>query len=387
MPASPSDPTPPDHAPALTAAVRRRFGQGACVENVVQATLGGSNRTLLFDLVEGSTRKRLVSREETFGQEANPFLTPAQQYRIMAHVHAAGVPVPEPIFKYDAADPLGPGFVTAFVPGETLPRRLLERDDRAALLRQLAEALVRLHALDVPTAAAQPTSSQPHPSSRPSPSSQRRLGSREVETQQQPDPSLRWDDEKGGAGENPHPLAFLTLIPESADPVAAMRLRIDALDEPHPALELGLRWLETHRPPTRPRALVHGDFRNGNFMVGRNGLAALLDWECTHLGSGVEDLGWLCTRSWRFGQEARHAGGFGTRDELITAYADAGAPRLDRQEIRWWERYGLVRWAMYNILQAHGFERGRRSPAYAVCGRNTALMEYDLLMTLAGRYD
>ena len=73
------------------------------------------------------------------------------------------------------------------------------------------------------------------------------------------DSRLRGNDEEGNeerdaeANTPPHPLAFLTLIPESADPVAAMRLRIDALDEPHPALELGLRWLETHRPPTRPR--------------------------------------------------------------------------------------------------------------------------------------
>ncbi len=42
---------------------------------------------------------------------------------------------------------------------------------------------------------------------------------------------------------------------------------------------------------------------------------------------------------------------------------------------------------MFNMLQAHGHVHGRRSPAYAVCGRNTALMEYDLLMTLAGDYD
>jgi len=335
LPAIPSDPTN-----ALTDAVRRRFGSGATVDNVVQATLGGSNRTLLFDLVDGAARRHLVSREETFSGEANPFLSPARQFRIMAHVHATGIPVPESVFEYDERDALGPGFVTAFVAGETLPRRLIERQDRGALLRQLADALVRLHALPLPA-----------------------------------------------PGDNGHPLAFLADIPESGDPVAAMRLRIDSLEEPHPALELGLRWLETHRPPDRPRALVHGDFRNGNFMVDERGLAALLDWECTHFGSGVEDLGWLCTRSWRFGRDALHAGGFGTRDELIAAYADAGGPRLDPDEIRWWERYGLVRWAMYNILQAHGFERGRRSPAYAACGRNTALMEYDLLMTLKGRYD
>ena len=38
-------------------------------------------------------------------------------------------------------------------------------------------------------------------------------------------------------------------------------------------------------------------------------------------------------------------------------------------------------------LQALGHVNGRRSPAYAACGRNTAMIEYDLLMTLAGTYD
>ncbi|SNS27526.1 Predicted kinase, aminoglycoside phosphotransferase (APT) family [Sphingomonas laterariae] len=382
MPDTRSDP-----AIALAAAVRRRFGGGTSVENVVQATLGGSNRTLLFDLVEGGgTRRRLVSREETFTGEASPFLSPGQQFRLTAYVHAAGVPVPEPIFEYDGQDALGPGFVTAFVAGETLPRRLIERDDRAALLVQLAEALVRLHGLDVPPASTEP-SSRRGASSQPIPSSQRRLGSQAAEAQRQQSDANPPSPDADDNGSTQHPLAFLADIPESGDPVAGMRLRLDALDEPHPALELGLRWLETHRPPQRPRALVHGDFRNGNFMVGQSGLAALLDWECSHLGSGVEDLGWLCTRSWRFGRNADHAGGFGTRDDLIAAYASAGGPRLDADEIRWWERFGLIRWAMFNVLQAHGFAHGRRSPAYAVCGRNTALMEYDLLMTLKGSYD
>ena len=50
-----------------------------------------------------------------------------------------------------------------------------------------------------------------------------------------------------------------------------------------------------------PPVLVHGDFRNGNFIVGADGIRAVLDWELAHLGDPVEDLGWLCVKSWRFG--------------------------------------------------------------------------------------
>lgn len=325
---------PSDIDAALGEAVRRRFGTAARIEPVGQATLGGSNRTLIFDLIDGAARRRLVSREETFGGPVNPFLAPAAQFRVMTHAYASGIAAPEPLFQYDEGDRLGPGFVTAFVAGETLPRRLLaDEAGHGRLLIDLAAALAGLHT---------------------------------VET---------------------GPVAFLADLPESGEPIAAMRLRLDALGEPHPALEFGLRWLELRPPPARAPVLLHGDFRNGNFMVAEGRLAALLDWECTHFGSPAEDLGWLCTRSWRFGRTDRHAGGFGTRAELIRAYRDAGGADLAEDELRWWEIYGLVRWAMYNVLQAHGFARGRRSPAYAACGRNTAFIEYDLLMTLAGDYD
>lgn len=329
MPAIPSD-----VEDALTRAVRRRFGARATLENLEQATLGGSNRTLLFDVLEGSGRRRLVSREETFSGETNPFLPPEAQYRLLGIVHAAGIPTPEPIFAYDKEDELGPGFVTAFSPGKTLPRRLLaDEAHHEAILAALMDALVRLQAI----------------------------------------PAEKFN--------------FLAEYPESGDPIAAMRMRLDALDEPHPALELGLRWLERHPTPKREKCLVHGDFRMGNFMIDGPKVTALLDWECSHLGSPAEDLGWLCARSWRFGRLDLHAGGLATRAAMLDVYAAHGGPRMNDDEVRWWEIHGLVRWGMYNILQAHGHMQGRKSPSYAVCGRNVAMMEYDVLMTINRTYD
>src|ERR1700754_4176204 len=100
---------------ALTA----RFGSRAVVENVSVATLGASNRTVIFDLGEGGSRRRLVSRQETYTGEGEGFLPPSQQFRIMQIVHETGFPVPEPVFEYQAEDGMGQGFVTAFVEGET----------------------------------------------------------------------------------------------------------------------------------------------------------------------------------------------------------------------------------------------------------------------------
>ncbi len=79
----------------------------------------------------------------------------------------------------------------------------------------------------------------------------------------------------------------------------------------------------------------------------------MLDWECCHLGSAMEDLGWLCTRSWRFGHPELPVGGFGTREALFAGYT-AGGGSVDPATVRWWEIFGLMRWAVLNIMQAHG---------------------------------
>jgi len=319
-------------------AVRRRFGSAARLENVVVPTLGGSNRTVVFDVVERATRRRLVSRQETYVAPNSPFLPSSDQFRLLQVAFAHAIPVPEPVFAFDDADGCGRGFVTAFVAGETMPNRILGdvafAKARPQLAAQAGRIFAALHAID------------------------------------------------------PAEVDFLARYADSDDPIAAQRQRLDGYDEAHPAIELGLRWLERDRPPPEPRRFLHGDLRTGNFIAGPDGIRAVLDWECSHLGAGAEDLGWLCTRSWRFGRIELPVGGFGQRDDLIAAYEAAGGARIDPDAVRYWEIFGLVRWAILNVMQAHGHVfGGRRSLSFAACGRNASMIEYDLLMTLSGRYD
>ena len=44
-------------------------------------------------------------------------------------------------------------------------------------------------------------------------------------------------------------------------------LKIDSLNKPRPARELILLWLRENMPAPGRIALVHGDFRTGNFMI------------------------------------------------------------------------------------------------------------------------
>jgi aminoglycoside phosphotransferase (APT) family kinase protein len=129
-------------------------------------------------------------------------------------------------------------------------------------------------------------------------------------------------------------------------------------------------------------ALVHGDFRTGNLMVGEDGLHGVLDWELAHLGDPRHDLGWLCTKAWRFGS-ASPVGGFGTRADLMAGYAAGGGTPPDEETQRWWELYGTVRWALLCRRQAERYLAGDEpSIELAVLGRRVCEQEYDILLAL-----
>jgi aminoglycoside phosphotransferase (APT) family kinase protein len=171
---------------------------------------------------------------------------------------------------------------------------------------------------------------------------------------------------------------------DPTDQFERFRELLDAMDEPHPAFELGFRWLERNRPPERADTVVHGDFRNGNLVVGPDGLRAVLDWELAHLGDPLEDLGWLCVRAWRFGAAPR-VGGFGEVEELVAAYESApGSPgTVDRDALAWWEAMGTLKWGVMCMLQAATHLSGTvRSVELAAIGRRVCEVEHDLLLLL-----
>ncbi len=321
----------------LLDALKRRFGSAATMCNVTMPTLGGVNITVVFDLVEGGSTRRMVSRQETVDQGDNIFLPSSQQFEVLNYVYRHGLRVAEPLFEFDEQDQTGKGYVSAFVAGESEPRSIIGAsqysDLRSKLAAQCGEFLAQLHALEA------------------------------------------------------HALPFLETRSDSIDTVAAFRDRYDMFGEKRPAIELGLRWLEKHKPSAPIRRLLHGDFRCGNFLVNAEQIQAVLDWECVHLGSPMEDMAWLCTRPWRFSNPGLPVGGFGLRRDLYQAYQAVSGLQVNEEEIRYWEIFGLLRWAIYNIWQSWGHTSGkRRAVQYAACGRNTALVEYDLLMTLNGNY-
>jgi aminoglycoside phosphotransferase (APT) family kinase protein len=99
--------------------------------------------------------------------------------------------------------------------------------------------------------------------------------------------------------------------------------------EPVPVMEDALRRLSERMPAQVGASIVHGDYRLGNFIVAGGRIQAVLDWELCTLGDPLADLGYLLT-TWMAPEERRGdaedslpttAGGFSTREALMTRYA------------------------------------------------------------------
>ena len=301
---------------------------------------GASRETWAFELAApggfaGAERKRLVLRRDPPGRGEGDR---SVEFRVVRAAHAAGVPVPRPHFACSDPEVLGTSFyVMDFEAGEALARRLL-RDERYAGARekmtaQLAQIAARIHAIPADG------------------------------------PELA-----GLAGPPTGKTGALVELERVAQGVASLAA------EPHPVLDLAERWLRARLPADARTTLVHGDFRVGNVLFDENGARAMLDWELAKLGDPVEDLGWLCTRAWRFGSDALPAGGIGTREDLLAAYRAAGGGEVDPEHLRFWEAMGSYKVALVFIQQSWVYLSGKvPSLELASLGRRTAEAEQELV--------
>jgi aminoglycoside phosphotransferase (APT) family kinase protein len=325
-------------ATVLARAASRHFGQPAAIEGLRRESGGASRQTWSFDVVVAAGRHGLILRRDppTTGKATDRSATAldrATEFRVLAAAYKAGVRAPEVLFELTAEDGLGEAFVMRRVGGTAIARKLLRdapyEQARPLIAGQLGAILARIHAVDL--------ASLP-------------------------------------------PLVHR----EAADHIAGLRAALDALGRPQPVFELALSWLDRRKPaPIERPLLVHGDYRTGNYLADETGVTAILDWEGAHLGDPVEDLGWLCVKSWRFGAVDKPAGGFGSREELWAAYEKAGGARVEPARAHWWEVLGTVRWGIICHQQAWRHLSGAvKSMELASIGRRAVETEVDLLQLL-----
>jgi aminoglycoside phosphotransferase (APT) family kinase protein len=307
------------------------------IRDVAQLSGGASQETWAFTIARAGGDLDAILRRSPpgYGSVSGRAAGLDAEAQLMRLAYDAGVPSPLVLHVLSERDALGAGFVMRRVAGETIPRKILRdaefADARPKLARQIGTILAGLHGIDLAAL-----------------------------------PSLR------------------TI--SSTQEIALLRDDYRALGWPRPVFELALRWLSRNDPGASDRTtLVHGDFRHGNLIIGSDGIRAVLDWELAHLGDPMEDLGWVCVNSWRFGEIDKPVGGLGSREQMFEGYEAAGG-RVDPERVKFWEVMGTLRWGIMCCGMMQRFRQGPdHSMERAMIGRRSSETEIDLLRLLAPR--
>lgn len=320
---------------ALLRLARRLGGEGARLTHAQRLSGGASLETWAFGFVgqEGSESLILRRRSAPFDEKTARSVSLATEAALIRATGANGARAPKVRHVCDRADGLGEAYVMVRVAGETLGKKIVSDPRfeavRPALARQCGETLVAIH-------------------------------------KTRPPPALKLKAVDG--------VAELDRYEEVYRASGAQR----------PILEIAFQYLRRHVPEPVEPVLVHGDFRNGNIMFDPEaGVAAVLDWELAHIGDPAEDMGWICTNSWRFGRPDRPVGGFGDYADLLAGYASAGGRPIALGRVRFWQILGSLRWGVMCLTMylswADGVETSVERP---MIGRRISETEADLVVLL-----
>ena len=296
------------------------------IKQLIPLTGGASadiNRIVLANEDELIVRRTLSQEKSVM---AIPKILEAKIQKI---VKKNGAPVPAIIFEFSEGEEIGVGYVMEAIPGETIPRKIL-RDDKFSTAREklpfeIGKSLAKIH-------------------------------------------QTQLEDLKA--------LDQVTFS-DSLEKLFQVYL---SFNQPQPVFDLAFKWLEAQELIDYGEVLVHGDFRFGNFIISEENLESIIDWELAHIGNPMEDLGWLCVRSWRFGNVEKRVGGLGDIKDLIAGYESNSDIKIDESQLDIWQLYGSLRWGVICMMQTFAHLSGMvNSVEKAAIGRRVSETEFDLM--------
>jgi aminoglycoside phosphotransferase (APT) family kinase protein len=289
---------------------------GLRVINLVRIPGGSSRETYSFDVEwtensERKTRPMIGRRDPTGGLLKSER---SREYKVVDVMHRAGMKIPEPLFlELDPSVMDRPFFIMHRMPGRTAVGAVATAEPeplRRKLADQFITEMARLHKLDW----------------------------RALE--------MEW----------------LGAPKELAEPARAQTqhwfnlYNQDRMNEPWPIIDAAFAWLKANPVSADRIAIVHGDFRSGNFLFDESGLITMLDWEMTHLGDPLEDLGWSSMRLW--GHE-NLAGGLIDRVEYIKLYEQKSGAAVDRKRLFFYQVLGNAKMAVICLTGIRDLAEGR----------------------------
>ena len=302
---------------------RDTIGSNAHISNVCPMP-GNSGYSFGFDVRVGAHDERLVIRMPPPGATIARNSDVLRQARILAAMHAAGIPVPEVRWSephsswFDA-----PYYVAEFVEGRSThmfdPAKAPGEDgtDLQGVFADGMRILAGIHQVD--WQARLPGWSEPV------------LLTEEIE---------QW---------------LPTL--HKAENQEWIRQATALADE-----------LLNHRPEEPHPTVVHGDYYSNNWLFRDGRLTAVLDWEIAAIGSAGLDLGWICMMydrpAWG-GSRHQWEGWTPSPDFLVECYEQAGGRPV--QELDWYRSLAGYRLACITA-RAHALHRTgkRHDPAWEV---------------------
>ena len=296
------------------------------IKNLVPLTGGASadiNRIIFEDNKEFIVRRSVIKDKAVMAIPKN------MEAKIQKIVKEYGAPVPEIIMEFSEGAEIGEGYVMQSVGGETIPRKILRDDSykniRNKLPYEIGKSLAQIHKTKL------------------------------------------------------EQLQDLEKITFSGSLEKLFKI-YESFDQPQPVFDLAFKWLENQKILDYEEVLVHGDYRFGNFIISEKKLESIIDWELAHIGNPMEDLGWLCVRSWRFGNVNKRAAGLGDVDELIAGYEANSKIKIDKSQLDMWQLYGSLKWGIICMVQTFAHLGGAvKSLEKAAIGRRVSETEFDLM--------
>lgn len=317
--------------------VRAKVAGCTRLKSVDRLSGGASQETYRLVIATDAGERKLAMRRTPGGEFVE--VTPQHpgldvEALLMQSAHAVGVPEPEVYYVLTRDDEMGDGFIMEWLEGEALGARIVRAPEFEAVRPKLAyecgRILAQIHGIDLDAT------------------------------------GLR---------------ARLTEIPP-AEFVEQTWERYQLLGTPSPMIDYTARWLLEHLPEHHEMALVHNDFRNGNFMLSPEKIVAVLDWEVAHIGDPMRDLGWICTNSWRFGRQ-EPVGGFGSYEDLFRGYEEVSGRVVDPDHVKFWEVFGSYWWSVGSLGMAEHYRTGPdKSVERPAIGRRTSECQVDCVNLL-----
>ena len=295
----------------LQAQCRERLGRpGLRVLSIEPIPEGHSGFTYFVSIDDGGGPRRFVLRLPPPGARIAGPADVVRQGRIMAALHAAGLPVPAiPVLSSDPVVDGRPFVLMDAVEGNRIEKAGIEQRP-LDIAGSAVHVLKRLHALPL---------------------------------------------EKTGIGDEAplglkaEMLRWLWLMERAPEELTTRAGDLGGL-------------LAAGTPAEREATLVHGDYHYGNMLFRGSEVVAVLDWEIAQIGQPLLDLGCLCIVSHRRRYEGAPNPGGSIDVAIEDLYRLYGA---DADEMRWYLALSLYKYASifgYNLML---HRRGKRpDPMY-----------------------